>query len=267
MAQLTHIRQRIRAVETIKKITHAMRLISMSTHSKLNKQKVHFNTYKQAFVDLYNKLIKSPKNSTPSTAKTLYILVASQKGLCGNFNSQLFKYFEKVNVYNENADFVTVGKYAYDYLRPNYYNLLKSYNKFSSINFVEIANNIADIIFSGSYTKIIFYSNKSKSFFLKESKTTKLEIQNYSESDIDTGDYIIETSKSELVASIRRNMLVVSIEEVLFDSLLCEQSSRFLSMDTATRNASSLLEEMVRDYNKQRQAAITQELSELVSSY
>src|SRR5262245_56347198 len=96
MPQLIILRQRIRAVETIKKITHAMRLISMSTHSRLKHNKIHLENYKNAFQALWRRIapLIPELEKDSNKGRTLLIVVGSQKGLCGTFNSTLFKFFE-----------------------------------------------------------------------------------------------------------------------------------------------------------------------------
>lgn len=279
MANLTYMRQRIKAIETIKKITHAMRLISMSTHSRLHKQKFNLEQYKKAFQDLYNKLVPS----NPSIAEhelrqknNLTVLVGSQKGLCGNFNSQICKFFglSDLNLSQYCNHYITVGQYSLNYLKtnhPNLNNLVKSYHKFGQTNFIEIARDIADIVIKNNYTNITVYSTYSKSFFIQEPRMSEIryDIENFRQDNNSSNHtkYIIEESVIGLVNTIKKALLIVRLEELLFESLLSEQAARFLSMDTATRNANNLLEEMKKSYNKLRQSYITQELSELVSSY
>lgn len=279
MANLTYMRQRIKAIETIKKITHAMRLISISTHSRLHKQKFNLEQYKKAFQDLYNKLIPQDSSTYKHETKqknNLIILVGSQKGLCGNFNSQICKFFglSDLDVSQDNIQYITVGQYSLNYLKtshPNLKNLVKSYHKFGQTNFVKIARDIAELVIKNKYTNITVYSSYSKSFFVQEPRISEIQYI-FDQADQDNNytnhtKYIIEESVPELINNIKRAMLIIRLEELLFESLLSEQAARFLSMDTATRNANNLLEEMKKSYNKLRQSYITQELSELVSSY
>lgn len=277
MAQLITMRQRIKAVETIKKITHAMRLISMSAHSRLRHKKVHLENYKNAFQSLWSRVahvITPPAHiSKTTTPQHLIILVSSQKGLCGTFNATLFKFFDAELVQSEQNQYIAVGKYAIDYLNQHNKIVLAGYNNFNAANFVAIAQGITNIILQSPelYNSVTMFSNYQKSFFLQKPRESSIyplqELAATIEAKERPTDYLFEQSPEELSATIRQLMLTVSIEELLFDSLLAEQAARFISMDASTRNADKLLVSMKLEYNKTRQAAITRELTELATSY
>ncbi len=277
MAQLIIMRQRIKAVETIKKITHAMRLISMSSHSRLRHKKVHLENYKNAFQALWSrvadKMTPSAHHATTNNpAHQLVILATSQKGLCGTFNSSLFKFLDHENVQEPNTQYIAVGKYAIDYLTQHNKTILASYNNFSSSNFVTIAQAITNIIVQNPefYASVTIFSNFQKSFFIQRPRKTVIyplpEAAVPVQSQEQASEYLFEQSPEELSTTIRQLMLTVSLEELLFDSLLAEQAARFLSMDSSTRNADKLLISMKLEYNKKRQSAITAELTELATS-
>lgn len=275
MAQLIHMRQRIKAVETIKKITHAMRLISMSTHSRLRNKKAQFEEYKRAFLELTAtiKPVEASLIEGPIASKQLIILIASQKGLCGAFNTHLFKYFElDYPVIPVSTDIISVGKHATDYI-IQHQNPLMQFNEFTSAQFVSIALQITDFILNHQtdYTQVLVYSNYARTFFVQKPQKMVLlpisttEIIPNASSQV-TQDYIFEDDQATLYDYIKKMLITITIEELLFESLLAEQSARFLSMDASTRNADNLLISMKLEYNKTRQAAITRELTELSSS-
>lgn len=278
MAQLVLMRQRIKAIETIKKITHAMRLISMSTHSRLRHKKAHLEKYKDAFQQLWQKvrttISLSVEESLTETPQHLIIIVSAQKGLCGTFNSALFKYFELENptiTSSSEHHFISVGKYAANYFKQHNITALASYNTFTSAYFVSIAQAITSLIITAPtpYSTVTVYSNYSRSFFVQRpQKTLLLPLREPTEATAaEPSDYIFEQEAHELSAIIQQMMISVTLQEILFESLLAEQAARFLSMDSATRNADNLLTAMRLDYNKTRQSIITRELAELASSY
>lgn len=278
MAQLITMRQRIKAVETIKKITHAMRLISMSSHTRLRHKKAHLEAYKKAFQTLWGRIahvvpLAPESEKVLSPHADLVILVSSQKGLCGTFNTTLFKFFElETTSISENTRYIGIGKYASDYLKQQQKDIVTTFPEFSSLNFVSIAQTIAHLVTQtpGYFSTVTVYSNYQKSFFVQKpqrSQVYPLAEQNLAQSQESTAEYIFEQSPQELSATIHHLMITVSLEELLFDSLLAEQAARFISMDNSTRNAEKLLVSMKLEYNKTRQAAITRELTELASSY
>lgn len=275
MAQLISMRQRIKAVETIKKITHAMRLISMSSHTRLRHKKVHLENYKNAFQSLWSRVAYAMPTirqaSVKADARELIILVSSQKGLCGTFNTTLFKFFEAEIYADTPNDYIAVGKYAIDYMRTHNHPLLASYNNFSVSHFVSIAQAITKIIIEnpGMYSGVTIYCNYQRNFFVQKPRKSIIFPLQEPEGLVKQekpAEYLFEQSPQELSATIYELMLTVSLEELLFDSLLAEQAARFLSMDASTRNADKLLISMKLEYNKRRQAAITAELTELVTS-
>lgn len=267
------MRQRIKAVETIKKITHAMRLISMSSHSRLRQKKVQLELYKQAFQKLWSRMesiMIQPQEATEKSAQyNLIILVGSQKGLCGTLNSSLFKFFEINQPHITAHDhIIAIGKSAIDYCLSKKITTLESYNEFSASNFVALAQSIADIISANPnlYAQASVMSNYQKSFFVQKPRTTQIfpltETAATKSKEI-SEEFLFEQSPEELSTTIRHLMLVVTLQELFFEALLAEHAARFLSMDSSTRNADNLLIEMKLEYNKSRQAAITRELTEL----
>lgn len=278
MAHLVQMRQRIKAVETIRKITHAMRLISMSTHSRLRNKKQQLETYKKAFQRLAV-LIKQETNKqkldqlqTLASDTHLIILVASQKGLCGSFNSHLFRYFEREALLQDNYSIITVGKYATEYIRDQRHKTpLLAFNNFNSTQFVSIAQQITQIILSriDDFQTVTVYSNFPRTFFAqKPQKTFLLPLPDMHDEEQEAlpSDLVLEQTPQELSLYTQNLMITVTLQELLFESLLSEQAARFISMDNSTRNAENLLNAMKLEYNKIRQAAITRELTELASS-
>lgn len=275
MAQLITMRQRIKAVETIKKITHAMRLISMSSHTRLRHKKIHLERYKNAFQSLWSRIahVITPSTQQHTTAKkNLIILAGSQKGLCGTFNTSLFKFFEAERPHTQNHEFIAIGKHALDYLRQHNIHTVVSYSQFTVAQFVPIAQAITAFIIQNAeqYETVSIFANYQKNFFVQKPRQTVIyplvDNDQGSETPEQLTEYIFEQSPEELSATIRQLMLTVSLEEILFDSLLAEQAARFLSMDSSTRNADKLLVAMKLEYNKTRQAAITAELTELATT-
>ena len=270
MEQLIVMKQRIKAVETIKKVTHAMRLISMSSHTRLLGKKKSLTAYKETFESLWSSVHRElppiKEEPTRGTPKHLIVLASSQKGLCGTFNTTLFKFFEKQHPkLNRNIHLIGIGKYAVEYLRRRKATQIAAYPQFTPEKFVQVAQAVTDLIVSGPirYASVTVYSNKEKTFFVQQPQETlvyPLSVPEVSESDT---SYLFEQSPKLLRSTLSNLLISVSLQDLLFDSLLAEQAARFISMDSSTRNADNLLTTMRLDYNKVRQAAITRELTEL----
>jgi F-type H+-transporting ATPase subunit gamma len=285
MSQLVQMRQRIKAIETIKKITYAMRLVSMSAHSRLKRKQDtiirYIETIEQLFGTIYTTHTnwRSPIINPTQTAhnKKLIIVVGSQKGLCGNFNSNLVYFFESHSQQyaNESYDLIIIGKKVIDSVKkvPNV-NIIATYDTFNMNNLFTIAQAISDVIINASsvYEKVILLSNQLKGFFAQKPQETIL-VPFTPSSDtthttpLSTDDFVWEHEPTQLLEHIAYQYLEAQIQYLLFQSFYAEQAARFVSMDNATRNAESLLESTTLTYNKLRQAKITKELTELTSSF
>lgn len=266
MAHLTTLRQRIKTIATINKTTNAMRLISMSTHAKLKSKQQLLINYKNTLTALYNQTCPFPGDPLPaSAAKPTLILISSQKGLCGNFNTLLFQFFEKNKPQNITSyHIITIGKAALDYLLKQHIQPRASYTNINAHNFITTARDILATLITNQSSNAVVISTYGPSFFIQQQRLTHLSIPSQKiESTIPSND---EQSTPALCSYLAQLTCTVRLQELIFDSLLAEQAARFLSMDSSTRNAEKLLETMKLAYNKSRQATITQELSELAAS-
>lgn len=280
MSQLIHLKQRIKAISTIKKITQTMRLIAMSAHSKLKKQAESIQALKKEFTPLLCTLTKqqsslSRENHTPKH-KTLFIICASEKGLCGTFNSAMFTYFNKHLTHEtlENSHVISVGKKATQYLLQRDIKPLMEIDKVLPNKLEKIAELLYDKIVKlhQDYEHVVCLSSFAKTFFVQEPKMTMLvPIQqdpcDVTESSMNLDDYEWVQDQEGVTKSLFNMLLKVNLLSILINSMLSEQSARFLSMDNATRSAENLQKSMKLAFNKMRQAKITGELIELISGF
>ena len=282
MSQLIQMRRRIRAIETIKKVTQAMRIISMSTHTRLKKQIKHMDEYKENLYGILN-LLKKDKfiesnsffTNNNKAKKTLIILVSAQKGLSGNFNQSIFKYFSKVTS-KEKISIICIGKKAKEFVRTTNHNIIKSYNSISSPQILETTQDVFNLITNteSPYTSVQIFSNISSSFFSQKAQHSQIipiNLDNKTKStnkltkDID--EYNWEQSQEDIFNHLTNTHIKITLQDAIFQSLLAEQAARFISMDSSTQNAKNMLTEMKLAYNKIRQAKITRELTDLSGSF
>lgn len=282
MSQLIRMRQRIKAIKTIKKITHALRLISMSTHLRLRAKKNALEEYKNTLVDLFGHVYTQVPSwshqfvgdSEKKSDKSLLILIGSQKGLCGNFNTELYAFFEKELKLNnlQSSSIITIGTKAHDYAKIGQGSFLMSFDDFSITNIDSITRSLCDYIIhhSKEYNAIIVYSNKSKSFFVQKPHVeTIIPLQHTPVTDQEGNldDYIWDQNPSEILHVLIEKVLYITLYELLFQSLIAEQAARFIAMDNSTRSAGKLLDSMQLLYNKMRQSKITGELTDLIGGF
>lgn len=277
MSQLIQLRQRIKAIETIKKITHAMRLISMATHTRLKNKHKPVTLYKESMRRVFKRLCQhAPDWTSPvfypelgDNPIKLYIIVSSNKGLCGNFNTQLFTLFGKKhsNFNHTNLRYILIGKQAIDYKHGIADETILIKRSDMNVHSLEsIALECAGVIIKERFSRVSIIGNVVKTFFKQEAKETVLipyERRNHEPAI----EYNWEQPVETMLPIVAKQYLQAQIYQTLFDSLFAEQAARFLSMDTATRNAHTLLEETQLQYNKTRQLKITKELIELIGGF
>lgn len=281
MSELVQMRQRIKAIETIKKITHAMRLISMSTHSRLRSKKEFIEDYKSEVANLFFKVttlfpelpntILFPDVNLPENQ--LVILIGSQKGLCGSFNGSVFLFSEKylAALSNKQINLIVIGKKAHDYIKMYGVSSMQVFDDVSYSTIAKIATQITDHILQvkNPYTCVRVFSNHPKTFFVQQPKDTQVipfgdyALRNKEQS----ADYAFEQPAQDILNFLSAQALFISIQDLLLQSLIAEQAARFIAMDNSTRNAGNLLDRMRLNYNKLRQTKITRELTDLIGGF
>ncbi|MBP9764882.1 F0F1 ATP synthase subunit gamma [Candidatus Babeliales bacterium] len=278
MSELIHLKQRIKAIGAIKKITQTMRLISMSSHSKLKKQAdaMHRfqNEIKPLLCSLTTDIQKARLDHAPKH-KTLFIIFASEKGLCGTFNSTMYAYFHKHLTPQtlENSHVITVGKKATMYLLQQGITPLFEFDKVLPNQLEKIAQELYEkvIHIHKHYESVVCLYSNPKTFFVQEPHMTTIIPITQDPCDIRSEtslqDYQWVQDRTQVTRAMFRMLLKTNILFILNHSMLSEQSARFISMDNATRSAETLLKEMKLMFNKLRQAKITRELIELISSF
>lgn len=274
MSHIAPLRQRIKTVSTIQKLTHAMRLTSMSTHSRLHKKLEFLKRYSaelEQVSDITHTDCIEETTDQKRKQKTLLIVVGSQKGLCGAFNNKMFRYFEEQVGQIPHANLITIGKRINELIAPKHRSF-HSLDMFNPTNFFAVTSQLYEhIIGPENYTDVCVLSNDPVSFFLqKPIKTTFAtpteDHQERIERQFEGSHVLFDQNPHSIKLALEELLLRIKLEETLFKSLIAEQAARFLSMDASTTNAEKMLEEMKRDYNKLRQANITRELTDLTSS-
>ena len=286
MSLLIQLRYRIKAIDTIKKITHAMRLISMSSRSRLKSKDEPLREYIQTSKQLLSRIkehapdwhnpIINPSLNLPHNP--LVILIGSQRGLCGNFNTTLFHFLERTIAQpidkSGRIPIIPIGKKAINYIDDKpLFEVITQFPELNAKTIGIIAQQLTQLLFNteSKFTNVSVFSNKLKTFFIQKPHETIIvpftqEGTHKTAKTDHKEEYYWEQSPNELLNQLTYQTVEAQIQYLLFQSLLAEHAARFISMDNATRNAQTLLEETQLQYNKLRQAKITKELTELVSS-
>ncbi len=287
MSQLVQLRQKIRSIQTTKKITHAVRLISMSLYGKLEKINRPLETYtdqvKKVFLETLTQAPESWHSDLlfPADAlnsRPLYIIIGTSKGLCGGLNSNLFR-FAETSIKNESHQtpaFIAIGLKAIAFVKEkDWGDLVCSYGELNSNNFLAIADDIIGRIADASlpYSSVTFCHNIAKSFFTQmPRKTILIPVQHdlfaSNEKVLDQSDDLIwEQDKEAILDYLAVSYVRCAITQLLFEALRAEHAARFLAMENSSNNAEKYLERLTLQFNKLRQALITREVSELSASF
>jgi F-type H+-transporting ATPase subunit gamma len=275
MSHLIHIKQKIKTVETISKVTHAMRLIAMSSHSQLKHNLSNVIEYTNNLCRLFQQTRRDhsswnhPLLVEQDNDKQLFIIIGSQKGLCGSFTNVIAH--KAIAAYKSigNQTIITVGRQINSFLSTNYGTVsVLSFNQFNSDNYATIAESIINYIWNNEtkFHRITIISMKSKGFFMQVPIINELMKDFFFiKSTQQNFEYYYEKDTQSTLNSLFKQALVASLMNHLYESLIAEQAARFLSMDNSTRNAKKILEATKLYYNKLRQTKITTQLMELIS--
>jgi F-type H+-transporting ATPase subunit gamma len=268
MSYISLLRQKIKVIQTIKKTTSAMRLAARAIQARLRKKELIFNKYIASIEHVYRQYsalinasqtlsAESSSENQPVANTTMVLLIGSHKGLCGAFNERLFAFFNKSVTLGPKDIIVTVGTQASQFIRSKDKQPFHHFDHFTSTTLVSIAQQLTQLFVATQQLQLIIVSNQPRTFFLQQPHAQTLEL-NFASS-------ISSQANHNLGLLLARLRLRGRLLKVLYDSLMAEQSARFLSMDSATRNAEDILHQTKIDYNKLRQALVTRELLELTT--
>ncbi len=286
MANLKEIRNRIASVTSTRKITSAMKMVSAARLRKAQEAIVRMRPYADRLHTILTDLGDSIKGDedNPYLAereleKVMIVVIASNRGLCGAFNSLVIRRAIQLALEDHGnlmlqrkVDFYAIGKRGADYLQKNKYPMAGVRNElFDDLTFekvVPVAQEIMDHFVSGEYDRVMLVYNQFKNAAVQILTTEQflpVLIPEKKGDDSIIADYIYEPSKEYIVRELIPRSLKIQFYKALLDSNAAEQGARMTAMHMATDNATELLRDLNLNYNKARQAAITGELLEIVS--
>ena len=278
MANLKEIRNRISSVSSTMQITSAMKMVSAAKLKKAQDAITAMRPYADKLTELLQSLsatLDGDANSTYADQrevnKVLVVAVTSNRGLCGAFNSNITKQVTNLrdNVYaGKTVDFVTIGKKANDFLARENNVIANESDVFDDLTFdnvAAIAQMLMDKFVDGSYDKIEIVYNKFKNAATQIVMTEQfLPIVPVATEESANLDYIFEPTKEEIVETLIPKSLKTQLYKAVRDSFASEHGARMTAMHKATDNATELRDQLKLTYNKARQAAITNEILEIV---
>ncbi len=289
MANLKDIRSRIGSVKNTQQITRAMKMVSAAKLRKAQENVIQCRPYANSIKDLIfdvhgDEEIDDPRVSGPEqeTGKSLYVVLSSDRGLCGGFNNSISKimYNKHLELQEKNStpDYIFIGKKVGVFFqnrdiepKETILNLAKEIS-FKMAD--KVAEQILEDFTQGAYDEVVFVYNKfisaiaqevtmERVFPINKEDEPTLEV---SDSKLQTVDGVkFEPSKKVILNSLLDKYFTVQVYKCLSESVAAEHAARMSSMENATNNANDMISKLTLTYNKLRQASITTELIEITS--
>jgi F-type H+-transporting ATPase subunit gamma len=288
MATLKEIRVRRESVASTRQITSAMKMVSAAKLKKAQNAIVQLRPYAEKLSEILGSISGSLKDDEQNIyarsreeETVLLVLITSNRGLCGAFNSNAIKaaIFNALETYSAKlmtgkVHFLAIGKKGFDFLRRNGYNVVfNGSDIFDELNFensVQISEMVMDFYVKGDYDHVDIVYNQFKNAATQTVVTEqflpiRMDDLNDQQSKLVVADYIFEPTKEYIVKELIPRSLKLQFYKAILDSSASEHGARMTAMHKATDNATELIKELSLQYNKARQASITNEIIEIVS--
>lgn len=285
--QLKEVRNRIKSIQSTQQITKAMKMVSAAKLRRAQDAILQMRPYAEKLQEMLQNIVSNSEGdfdmalaANRQVEKVLIVAITSDRGLCGAYNSNIIKLAKQTirEKYAEqfakgHVEILPIGKKAWEHFLKNGYKVNESYwNIFSHLTFenVKAAASVAlEGFIKGEYDAVeIIYSefkNAATQRFKAEQFLPIAKVENKEGGKSQKADFIFEPEKSTLVAELMPKILNTQFFKAVLDAHASEHGARMTAMDKATDNAGELLRNLKIEYNRARQAAITTELTEIVS--
>ncbi|MGB9668442.1 MAG: ATP synthase F1 subunit gamma [Thermosulfidibacteraceae bacterium] len=283
MPSLRDMRRKIQAVKSTEKITNTMKLVSAAKFRRAQINILNLRPYAYRMAEVMSSLALRAEPGTHKLLESkeenriLVMVVTSDRGLCGAFNSNILRRFE--SIYNElvgqgkSVDIVAVGRKARDFFaRRGQYKVVKVFTDLflKNVKYEDvclIADYLVEEFMADHYDAVYALYNEFKSAIKQEIIFEKLIPIKPMEVKEQTAkiDFIYEPSKDGILEELLPLHLRTQVYRIFLESSASEHGARMTAMDNATKNAGELIRKLTLEYNKARQASITKELLEIVA--
>lgn len=290
MANLRDIRNRITSVNNTKQITKAMKMVAAAKLRKAQTRMTETRPYASKLREVVGRLVESSDVDNEllrvpeENRRVLFIVIGSDRGLCGGFNNNLFRVIEaqllrdyKEFIRSGNLDLICIGKKSIPYFKKRNYNIVESYpGFFDNLNYSDAMKVMQQAMWDFTnrrYDQVHIAYNEFKSVIAQNRIVKQVLpidpaslVPGEKEKEA-TGfiDYIYEPGVEGILEKLLPLHLNIQLWSALLESNAAEQGARMAAMDNATENAKELEDELRLKYNQARQSAITTEISEIVS--
>ena len=286
MPSLDDLRKRIVSVKSTQKITKAMKMVAAAKLRKAQENAEKGRPYSEKMQNIILNLtetISDPQNApklligTGKDQTHLCVVMTSDRGLCGGFNSNICrlakKYFEKLLKEEKNLKIITIGSKGHDQLKREYGKYIikklsfKNKKKISFTEANEVGKIILDLFNKNDFDKCILFFNNFKNIMTQIPEAQQIiptEVKKNSKKNEEIF-YEFEPDEDEILEDLLPKNISTQVFKAFLENSASEQGSRMTAMDSATRNAGDLVNKLTINYNRSRQAVITKELIEIIS--
>lgn len=278
MANLKDLRSRITSVSSTMQITSAMKMVSAAKLSKAQDAITAMRPYSEKLSELLQNLSATLEEGNESkyaeqreVENVLIVPISSNRGLAGAFNANIIKATKRViseQFSGKNVSLYTLGKKANDILKKDFNVAQHNVEIFDNLDYQNsavIAEEVMQAFVAGKYDRVVLVYNSFRNAATQIAKTEQfLPIVPIEKDDNVSLDYIFEPSKNEIIEELIPKSLKMQFYKALRDSFASEHGARMTAMHKATDNATELRDSLKLEYNKARQAAITNEILEIV---
>ena len=282
MASLKEVKSRILSVNSTQQITKAMKMVAAAKLRRAQDRVIQLRPYSDKLQTILNNLSSSSGSNSKlleerKINKVLLIVVGSDKGLCGSFNSSVIKYTNqliesnyKKHYENKKLTILPIGKKIFDHYKKRNFLILDKFwsilKKSSYDDVAGISNFLMNEFILENYDKIDIIFNEFKNVAVQNTMTSTFLPVNEENDDEDKNDtnYIFEPNQKDILNKLIPKALTANLFKTILESNASEQGARMTAMSQATDNATELLKELKLSYNRSRQAAITKEILEIV---
>lgn len=274
MSDMASIRAVIASTERTKKITSAMQLVASSKMAKSQRAMIKAKPYAETILRLMQKVAESYEGTHPlfekrSGKKAAYIVVSSDRGLCGGLNIVLFKTLIQALKKSKQENLCLIGNKAKQFFRRVGGNILSEITHIgdqpSGQDIDKLTKPAIDGFLAGDYDEVFVVYNRYVNVMTQSPSIEKLLPIERQNTEKTNWDYIFEPNAEEIIEKLASKYLGSVVYQAVLENLACEQAARMIAMKSATENAQTVIYDLNLAYNKARQAVITTELSEIIA--
>lgn len=275
---LNKIKRRISTIESTRKITSAMKLVSNAKMVKFKKEldneRLYIDYMDEILNDVifYNEVNPTKKidsiflNENNNSSKKLYVLLTTDLGLCGAYNNEIFKFFKEL--YKNGDEVILIGTKGLSFFKKDevkiHYDFLHLYENINVYKIKELTDFIVEKYKTLNYSSVEIIYHKYINTVLSIPKIKKLLPFEIKENKKMYVDPLFLPKKEEVVNKIIPEYINSIVLNLVYESMVSENSARRNAMENADQNAKDMIDDLKLEYNKERQQAITQEISEVI---